>query len=317
MRVIRTKWRASLVGWTCALALGACDVAKLPAGSGDTGPRADVDAGADSGQDEQDGQDDLGDAEPGPDAVADTLADADSLQGEDAGDEDAGDGDAGDGDSGDGDAGDLDSGDDDSGDLDSGDVADVPDTSDDDAGPDAAEDATPSNPDLVDFACSDASWTPGPCVAGVATHVPATLPGSHIAFPQPIEYTDHPPSSGPHRGHWAVWGEYDFLPPQNWVHNLEHGGVAFLYHPCAPAAVVDYLRALAQTRPADDGGPFRWVLTPYPDLPSAIAVVAWEHTYTAECVSAPEISAFIDANYRQAPEDIATDGSYSLGWLGK
>lgn len=39
--------------------------------------------------------------------------------------------------------------------------------------------------------------------------------------------------SGPHRPLWAAFGEYEFLPLQRWIHNLEHGGIVALYHPCA------------------------------------------------------------------------------------
>ena len=42
-----------------------------------------------------------------------------------------------------------------------------------------------------------------------------------------------------------------------YLHNLEHGGIVFLYHPCAEDAVVDALRELARARPEDDTGLFR------------------------------------------------------------
>ena len=38
-----------------------------------------------------------------------------------------------------------------------------------------------------------------------------------------------PPSVGRHRERWGKWGEYDFLPPQRWMHNNEHGAAVFLY----------------------------------------------------------------------------------------
>lgn len=164
--------------------------------------------------------------------------------------------------------------------------------------------------------CEDSAWSAGAC--GAATEVfSASTGASHVPEGVPISYSANPLSSGYHRPTWAMWGEYDHLPPERWIHNLEHGGAAFLYHPCADAALVDALRAYAKARPADAGGVFRWVLTPHADLPSAFAVVTWEHVLSGECVAAiDDVGAFLDAHYRQAPEDVAADGPYVTGWLG-
>ena len=72
----------------------------------------------------------------------------------------------------------------------------------------------------------------------------------------------------------------NILPPQRWLHNLEHGGIAFLYHPCAEESVIDSLRNIACSMADDETGAFRWVLTPYPNLPSKISIVAWEWSYS-------------------------------------
>jgi len=116
---------------------------------------------------------------------------------------------------------------------------------------------------------------------------------------------------------WGRWGEYEYMPPQRYIHNLEHGGIAILYHPCVEKEIVDSLRALACSIPDDDGGAFRWVLTPYVDLPSNIAVVAWEWTYLNDCFDAVTINEFIDEHYRNAPEDFYYNGSYDSLYVGK
>ncbi len=144
---------------------------------------------------------------------------------------------------------------------------------------------------------------------------PALLPGIHVDLPFPITYTDVPPSSGTHRPVWGKWGEYVFLPEQRWLHNLEHGSIAFLYNPCAPQTVVDALRAVAKSQPADNSGPFRWVMTPYPGLPSAVALLSWGHIFEADCVDPTAMAAFIAAHYRKAPEDEASPGAYEELWL--
>lgn len=168
----------------------------------------------------------------------------------------------------------------------------------------------PPDPEL----CAD--WERGECLAGEGRQL-EDFGGRHVADPEPISWDDDPPASGPHRPEWARWGEYTALPPERWLHNLEHGGAALLYHPCAGAEVVDALRELARARPGDAGGRFRWVLTPYPELPTAVAVVTWEWRYLATCVRADEIDEFLDRHYRDAPEDIAGDGSFEEGWLGR
>ena len=173
-----------------------------------------------------------------------------------------------------------------------------------------------TNIDVVglSWACTDTAWQPGTCAPGVLLN-PPLLPGIHVDLPYPITYTDVPPSSGTHRPVWGKWGEYVFLPEQRWLHNLEHGAIAFLYNPCVPSATVDALRAIAKAQPVDGTGPFRWVLTPYPGLPSAFALLSWGHIYEAECVKSDEIAAFILAHYRQAPDDEPTPGAYEELWL--
>lgn len=163
-----------------------------------------------------------------------------------------------------------------------------------------------------------ATWEPGPCLAGEG-RLFESAGGDHIAAPTAITWTEDPPSSGPHRPQWARWGEYDALSPAHWLHNLEHGGAVLLYHPCASDDVIDALRELAQNRPPDDGGPFRWVLAPHPDLISTVAVMTWQWRYLAPCVQPDEIDEFLDRHYRgeEAPEDIASDGSHTEGWLGR
>lgn len=173
--------------------------------------------------------------------------------------------------------------------------------------------------DRVDAACQGARLPPiATCGAAVVEQIPSRGAG-HVPE-APISYVDNPPSSGDHRPAWARWGEYDYLPPQRWLHNLEHGGIALLYDPCADEATVTALGDFARARADDEGGPFRWVLTPYPGLPTRVAVVAWEWTWQAGC-TAPEggasLEAFVTDHYRKAPEDVAADGSYTTGWIGR
>jgi hypothetical protein len=139
----------------------------------------------------------------------------------------------------------------------------------------------------------------------------------HIDGPEALSYDVDPPASGDHRPMWACWGEYEYLPPTRWLHNLEHGGITFLYHPCADESVIAELRAAARSVGADDAGPFRWIMTPYAGLPTAIAVVAWRWVYSANCVRPGEIGEFIRQHYRDGPEDVVSSGTFSEGYLGR
>ena len=168
--------------------------------------------------------------------------------------------------------------------------------------------------DMIDYACTGPTPQPGACLDPLTAYV-ESVGAAHVSEPEPISYEYDPPSSGPHRPNWAKWGEYEYLPPQRWLHNLEHGGVALLYDPCADDAVVDSLREFARARPDDDGGVFRWVLTPYPGLDTVWAAVTWENVLSGDCFDGAAIGAFVDAWYRTAPE--ARDGSYDRLWLGR
>ena len=57
---------------------------------------------------------------------------------------------------------------------------------------------------------------------------------NHICMTAAVNYTGFGriPTHGPHRPNWASFGEYSYCPPERYQHNLEHGCVIMLYHPC-------------------------------------------------------------------------------------
>ncbi len=169
--------------------------------------------------------------------------------------------------------------------------------------------------DWQNAACVDLSWQPSAC-APLATQDSADLGHTLVALPTPLTYADSPPLSGPHRPDWARWGEYAFLPAQRWLYNLEIGGVVVLYNPCTPASLVDGLRQFLRNQPDDDGGRFRWLLTPYPNLGSAFAFLSWRHSIAGNCLDTAALTTFVQKNYRHAPEDSAAAGAYGYAWIG-
>ena len=93
-----------------------------------------------------------------------------------------------------------------------------------------------------------------------------------------IVYNSRPPSSGPHLGSLANWGESDLqIPPELYVHNLEDGGVVLAYS-CASNCpdLVDGLRQTVEDFPGRN-----LLLMPYQDIvdPDGVAfraaAVAW------------------------------------------
>lgn len=119
---------------------------------------------------------------------------------------------------------------------------------------------------------------------------------------EPIDYADPPPAGGPHNPCWATWGVHaDPVPDDNFVHNLEHGGVVWLYDCEGCDADVAALEGLAA-----DVELFALV-TAYPDSPSPFAAVAWGWRLTTGCVDVELERAFYDEHVNHAPESLPVD----------
>lgn len=122
--------------------------------------------------------------------------------------------------------------------------------------------------------------------------------GSAAHVTDPV-YNDPPPVGGPHTSCWLDYRVYaQAQDPGRWVHNLEHGGVVLLYncHDDCPEEV-DALSTFATEHP-------RTILTPYPELPTRFAVVAWGHRLMMDCLDPVAVQSFYDEHFNQAPEDI-------------
>jgi len=169
------------------------------------------------------------------------------------------------------------------------------------------------------------------------------MPQKHVCVQRPIFYENRnaedavtPPMLGRHRERWPAWGEYEYLPPQRWLHAIEHGGLAFLYNHCLKEEDVCLIRRYIQRwklrleggdlansrfRGADRGGggthgagEFRFIMTPFKNLQRALAVVTWSEMYMSKGFNQEELDAFIDKNYRKSWEDYQTSGNYNYLW---
>jgi hypothetical protein len=154
---------------------------------------------------------------------------------------------------------------------------------------------------LIFLACTpDASKTVSceACGGDCSADVLPNRGQSHVT--DTVDYEDHPPASGNHNACWASWGVHsDVVPPENWVHNLEHGAVVYLWN-CPDGCDEDRsaLETFAATLP-----PARIVVTEYDDMDWQFAAVSWQNRLLLNCLDLAEMSRFFDEHVGQAPEN--------------
>lgn len=127
-----------------------------------------------------------------------------------------------------------------------------------------------------------------------------------------LHYDMQPPSSGLYRPLPPKYGDYRYLPPQRWLHALNYGGVAFLYHPCAPQEQVIALKHLARSCL------WKSVITPYPHLTKdqPLALVAWGCVYRMAWLKTSEAKLWIRQHaLKTESSSITTNGIYDRGLL--
>ncbi|KAK3737462.1 hypothetical protein QZH41_008346 [Actinostola sp. cb2023] len=97
--------------------------------------------------------------------------------------------------------------------------------------------------------------------------------------------------------HWPKYGEYTYLPKSKWKYVIVHGGVLFLYHPCASEDLIKKIKHIAGSCL------HRHVITPYEHLDPAqdFAVVAWGCLYSAKHFNSQEVRHWIRSNAMKAP----------------
>lgn len=132
--------------------------------------------------------------------------------------------------------------------------------------------------------------------------LPVTQPAYHQDGK--INYPDPPPVGGNHNQNWGTWGVHAApLRPECWVHNLEHGGVVYLYH-CpegCPDEVADMAKFVTGRKQA--------LLTSYDALPTRFAVVAWGVRLTSDCFDLASFELFYAAHANQGTEQISSEPS--------
>jgi len=153
------------------------------------------------------------------------------------------------------------------------------------------------------------------------------LPQKHACVQHPIFFDNMntggkvtPPIVGRHRERWPKWGEYDYIPPQRWLHGSEHGAIVFLYHHCLDAKSLCRIRQFIQkwrrwvNKGKLPGGKFRFILTPFKDLQRPFAMSSWGELYMSRGFHETEMDMFVEKHYRRSWEDYAPDGTYDYLW---
>jgi hypothetical protein len=121
-------------------------------------------------------------------------------------------------------------------------------------------------------------------------------------YVRPVVYPDYPPAGGPHDPCWADWGVHDApIPTERWVHNLEHGGIVYLYDPDAieEGALSELQRFVSEHN--------RTLLAPAPDLPTPFAALAWGYRLLSSCVDLAVVEQYWTERFGLSPE--SADGN--------
>jgi hypothetical protein len=162
---------------------------------------------------------------------------------------------------------------------------------------------------------STACGGPGPDTGDACSTKSGTVSNEgwlHYADNTPVQYGHNPPASGPHYVSWARYQRHTTVVPRpNWVHNLEHGGIVFLYRPDASTDVIASLDALYAKLPVDQlCGHTRTLMTEDPKLLTPVAAVAADYVLDGQCVVERAWLDFVGSRRGNGPEQVCADGSF-------
>lgn len=115
--------------------------------------------------------------------------------------------------------------------------------------------------------------------------------------------------SGDHRPVWSVYGEYSYVPVQRWIHNLEHGAIVAIYHPCVDQRMLDDFRKIIKKCL------YRHIITAYEmvSIERPFALVAWGRSLEMSVINSEIVIGFIRMNALQGPEKVSRNGHYAGG----
>ena len=151
-------------------------------------------------------------------------------------------------------------------------------------------------------------------VSGTVGQAVADEGRNHVDASTTPTYKFYPPASGPHYSAQGIapvpWQTIDTLREGQYVHNLEHGGMAILYDcpsgtDCTTLknALENYVRNLAPAEPTYNE--VKVVLTPYSrGMQKKVALVAWDYIEFLDSYDQAEITRFYENHVNKGPEQI-------------
>ena len=150
-----------------------------------------------------------------------------------------------------------------------------------------------------------ATWLVSAAHAQVGRQVPDEGQ-RHVPVGTAVSYRNVPPTSGPHWPRVASWRVHaEELPPEIWVHNLEHGGIVILYRCGTPCPdLMQQLWDVSQTFPRSKHGDVKLLITPYRGLKTRLAILAWTWIDEMEAFDRGRLLRFYQAHVDRGPEDV-------------
>lgn len=137
--------------------------------------------------------------------------------------------------------------------------------------------------------------------------------GQHLAVGTSATFQSNPPASGPHYSSSGVaplaaglYQESDDVRPEQWVHNLEHGYIVFLYD-CEGACSTDFLdglQALFDSTPPSKFGNTKLVIAPYAGLERFMMAISWGVQRDFDTLDTSGLTTFYERHVDQGPESL-------------
>jgi hypothetical protein len=136
-----------------------------------------------------------------------------------------------------------------------------------------------------------------------------------------LAYNSDLPSSGPHysdQGAPTAWGVYiEEVPPEIFVHNLEHGGIVIAHQPNLPAEQLDKLRALFSLPYSNpDFEPIKAIVMPRASNNAPIQLAGWGWTLDLNEYNEETIIKFYLQRVGKAPEPHAGPSNPPINQVG-
>lgn len=152
---------------------------------------------------------------------------------------------------------------------------------------------------LAPFVCNIDGSCSAPCTAcGGACDYESLTYASRSHIQSDLLYAGTP-AGGSHHLCWAPWGiSTTPVGDEHWVHNLEHGGVAFLYR-CTTdcSAEVAQLSDYVSSLPTGTA-----VMSPEPMLNHRFTIVSWGYRLETDCLDLAAFEAFYLEHQGHGPE---------------